>query len=59
MGALKMASKSFLEQTARDYDLPYHIVEAIYKRVGAEKFYDELEAELVRRAYSQKSGRQC
>lgn len=46
-----MASKSFLEQTARDYDLPYHVVEAIYERVGvvSSRFYDELEAELAKR----------
>jgi hypothetical protein len=38
---------SFVEQTARDYDLPVHIVEKYYKRYkGTNKFYEQLEEEL-------------
>ena len=46
-----MASKAFLEQTARDYALPLHIVESIYHKFGDNGFYEALEAELKRRAY--------
>lgn len=34
-GSGKMVD-SFLEQVAKDYDLPYHIVEAIYKRADGD-----------------------
>lgn len=37
--------KSFIAQTAFDYDLPYSIVENIYLR-SSEKFYENLEAHL-------------
>ena len=37
--------KSFIAQTAFDYDLPYSIVENIYLR-SPEKFYENLESHL-------------
>ena len=38
---------SFVKQTAKDYDLPVHIVEKYYKRhKGPSEFYERLEEEL-------------
>lgn len=39
-------NKGFIEQTAHDYDLPYHIVEKIYILYYPKQFYEELERAL-------------
>jgi hypothetical protein len=41
-------NSNFIKQTAKDYDLPYCIVENIYKRFP-DNFYDKLEEEINNR----------
>jgi len=41
--------KDFLEQTAKDYDMPYHEVERV-ARLFPDKFYEKLEEFIANRA---------
>lgn len=45
-------NKSFLAQTAKDYDMSLHEVEAIYEKYP-DTFYEELENFIERRANNQ------
>ena len=40
-------NEAFINQTARDYDLPYYIIKNIYRKYGENiNLYDKLEEEL-------------